>query len=288
MYAARGAGRSMRRGPYEVTRIARPGAALLPDEQAIIVSTICETSNTMFGADMDPYWSARPEYLQEVSELWLAAEQGACVGWCGIAVWRDAPDLIVYIDSLGVLPEHRRTGLGALLILEILLRVVSRERALPWVTLRTESPVIFAMTRRLAGVHDFYPKLDGRVSRTPGGVQRVAAYTAARKSPGKEMRSDLVIPGALDFVQSSLYGEQVPPCGDTRVDEFFQIKMETARGDSVICVGVPNMRSLTRITCGYALTRRRLRGAGLAATEPHRIAVGEESMAVERRGAVPS
>jgi len=264
----RGAGPELRRGPYRVHLIERPGETLPRASHPELMAMVRREALAMFDdPTVGDYWDHRPHYLDDLSEWWVAELGGRLAGWSAATIW-DAPwGPVAYMDTLGIHPAHRRSGLGAILGWDPLLRVSRRRRRVGTLTLRTESPIIFRLCCRVGG-RWVYPHI------TPEGDPIVSEkalaaveFTAERLNPPKPVEPEtMIMRGALDFV-GSLYGSQPPPCGDDAIDRFFRKHVDLAGGDSVAMAFVPEAAMLLRSTGAYAsilgqlvLNSRRRRG----------------------------
>jgi GNAT superfamily N-acetyltransferase len=134
--ALSGVGSVRRRGAYEIRRIENPARTLNAERVAALHHMCARASSLSFGVDHSTYWASRPDYFSEISEWWIAERTRDLAGWHAIAVWNGDCGTVLYHDRLVLLPAHRRTGLGALLIHEAWLRVggahqVSADRRVP-------------------------------------------------------------------------------------------------------------------------------------------------------------
>jgi GNAT superfamily N-acetyltransferase len=260
----RAAAPARRRGIYDVRRIVHPGDVFDADERRALMRLIVEAARRMFdGVDVAPYYEHRANYLGELTEWWVAEHDDELVGWAAIRRWDGPYRPILYMDTLGILPEHRRGGLGALLSLEPWLQFSYERRAVATIGARTENPVVARMVHRF-GAADAYPRLgeDGKPA-VSAKARAEAAVVAATTSPGKPFDDDaLVIRGALDFV-GSLYGSTPPPCGDRAIDAYFRTNVTMTDGDSAVLVVRGTPRFFARGFLGYTVTRGRLAAAAL-------------------------
>ena len=101
------------------------------------------------------YWGRRADYFDQIDEWIVVEHENRLVAWCGLCKWQTSHGRILYYDTLGVMPGHRRTGLGALLAMEAWFRYWGFPRTMPVPSkmpafaLRTQSPVVYALFRRL-------------------------------------------------------------------------------------------------------------------------------------------
>jgi GNAT superfamily N-acetyltransferase len=252
-------------GPYTLWRLVRPAELLSADEQAVLLGMIARESTKVFSHDISPYWRSRPGYFRDLREWWIAEAGGAPVAWCGVQLWTDIDRPILYIDTLSVMPGHRRTGLGAILVYGSWMRAALRLGTVPTMAFRTESPIVFRMLRRFMGAHNTYPAftetgdIRSCASDALVGVARAAAReTAWRTGPGKPFDDrKFVLHGALE-IAGSLYGSTVPTSGDPMIDELFSTTSPDA-GDVVICITLGKLRTFLRNAPVYAMLVSRLR-----------------------------
>lgn len=263
----RSVGRTIRRGPYRVHVVRDPGLVWDDDEQRLLMEMVRGAALRMFDdPTVGEYWDGRPDYLKKIDEWWVAEHDDALAGWSACAILDGPTGPMIYMDTLGVLPEHRRSHLGAVLGQEPWFWLWRRRRRVPVLTLRTESPIIFRLVRRLGGRRHTYPRLapDG----TPEVTERVVAcarFTSQRLTGDKPMNAEtLVVPGALEV--GSLYGSEPPPCGAPDVDAYFRAHLDLPGGDSVIMVvdnrlGLPAFMNATHWPVRATLRRKGLNAA---------------------------
>jgi GNAT superfamily N-acetyltransferase len=257
-----GVGRVRRCGAYRIRRIGNPGRVLDADRAAALHHMCARASSLSFGVDHSKYWASRPEYFNENSEWWVVECEGDLAGWHAIAVWRGDCGTVLYHDMLVLLPAHRRTGLGALLVHEAWLRVAARTRSLPIGACRTQNPMVLRLFDRF--MTRAYPRPDG----CGEGPVHERAMAAARLVAEKKHAS--TVPACGTFVARgvfpcSLY-ERPPACGDSLVNAFFA-QLDVAAGDAVYVVGlmcpVGAFRALLRygaLHAALALKRRQHTG----------------------------
>src|SRR5438105_3534572 len=250
----RGLGKTSRRGRYTLIRVTDPGSRASPLQKKQIMEMIERESLAMMaGVDIRAsYWRRRPDYVDRLSEWSIAEQGGHIVAWCGVCAWQAPMGRVLYVDTLGVMPGHRRSGLGALLVFEAWCRSWGGKGSFPAISLRTQSPVVYAMLHRF--VPDItYPQLTSPDVKPPPRAVDAATYTVDQTSPGKAFDPVTgIVRKALDYA-GSLYGHDLPQTGNPCIDEFFERRMDVRDGDSMIAVVLWNRRSVMRAAFAYAL-----------------------------------
>jgi hypothetical protein len=262
----RAAGRTVRRGPYRLVRLVQPGRRLEPATKRQILETMIPRGSLRMleGYDIHDYWSGRGDYLDGLDEWTLLDYDGDLVGWCGVCVHDGPAGRVMYIDTLGVMPGHRRRHVAGMLVFEAWWRTWRGHGPLPAMTLRTQSPVVFAMLLRF--LPDWtYPRLPGLVPDLPPRAVAALRQTVELTSPGKPFDPRTgIVRGALDYA-GSLYGRRLPRSGHEALDRFFDREMDAADGDSIVACVLWDARALARALAAYAIVRRRLVAPGGAA-----------------------
>ncbi|MFD4292031.1 ribosomal protein S18-alanine N-acetyltransferase [Rhodococcus sp. NPDC058505] len=77
----------------------------------------------------------------------VRSDSGRVLGYAGVALLGNAPDIEAEVHTIGVDPEHRRRGLGALLLDE-LLGLADRHGAPVFLEVRTDNEAAIALYRR--------------------------------------------------------------------------------------------------------------------------------------------
>jgi len=227
-------GTVLRRGPFLLRHIERPERLPAPARRELM-AMITRESGVMFdGADTALYWDRRPDYFSEISDWWVA-ERGDClVGWCAFDRWDSGAIPVLYIDTLGIVPGERRSGVGTLIVTEAWMRLCLSRRRSAMMSMRIQSPVVLRMVLRCAAPWTHPRPGFGRRRRTDGAALAVAARTAARTSPGCRFE-----PGTFVVRQAfgrRLYGRAVPRTGDAAVDAWFNRNLDDDAGDALIAV----------------------------------------------------
>jgi len=276
---ARSLGETSWRGPYAFIRVSNPGPRASPEQKRRIMEMIERESVPMMeGVDIrESYWRRRPDYLDRLSEWTIAEHRGRLVAWCGVCRWRAPMGRVLYVDTLAVMPGHRRAGLGALLVFEAWCRWWGGRGSMPAISLRTQSPVVYAMLHRFVPAITF-PQLARLCVTPPPRAVDAATYTVAQTSPGKEFDPTTgVVRKALDAA-GSLYGRELPFSGNACIDDFFARGMDVGAGDSLIAVVLWNWRTLVRaaLAYGFVLSQlgRRLSPSELKLPSPDQKAAG--------------
>jgi GNAT superfamily N-acetyltransferase len=227
-----GVGSVHRRGAYRIRRIENPAHALGADRAAALHGMCARAASMSFGVDHTRYWASRPDYFSEISEWCLAECQGDLAGWHASAVWQGDCGTVLYNDMLVMLPAHRRTGLGGLLVNEAWLRVAARTRSLPIMACRTQSPVVMRLFELF--MTTAYPRPDGCAE----GPLHERAAEAARLVARHKHADALPAPGT--FVARGTFPcalhDRPPRCGDSRLNTMFA-ELDLAAGDAVYVVG---------------------------------------------------
>src|SRR5699024_6416063 len=146
--------------------------ALLPGPAA---SCSVWTAERSFNADHSSYWQARVEagFFDRITTLALIlGPDGSPVGWGGHHRRRFAGRRVLYLDSTGVLPAHRRFGLSTALMMHFLSREVFPRPLLPTHLLMcTRHPGVYNGWRQGFGPGRVFP----HPSRpTPASIRRIA------------------------------------------------------------------------------------------------------------------
>lgn len=230
--------RVVRRGPYTLLCVRDPGAKFDASAKRDLMGMIARESVPMLeGVDIRAsYWGARPNYHDTLDEWIVAEHNGRLVGWCGARYWRTDDGPLLYFDTLGVMPGHRRGGVGAIMTFEAWFHYWRGRGRFPSLALRTQSPVIYVALRRLVPTR-CYPQLGAvRLDFSPRAT-RMLERAVAETSPGKDFDARTgVVFGAVPA--GSLYGERVPRSGDHAVDAFFTSQVDVAAGDALMAVFV--------------------------------------------------
>jgi GNAT superfamily N-acetyltransferase len=243
LHLVREVARIIRRGPYTVLQVEAPGEKFGPDVRPTLMKMIERESVPLLeGVDIRAsYWRPRADYFDQIDEWAVVEHEGRLIGWCGVCRWKTDCGPILYYDTLGVMPGHRRVGIGALLAMDAWFRYWRFPRKLPRWTLRTQSPVVYALFRRLIQMAAF-PKLKEPLRDLPPYAVEVLSAVVERTSPGKDFdRRTGVVYGAVGA--GDLYDDDLPSLGDDFVDEFFKTRLNLAAGDALIGVGVPHLRA---------------------------------------------
>jgi GNAT superfamily N-acetyltransferase len=242
-----------RRGPYRVRTIDDPGRALGADRAAALHAMCARAASLSFGVDHSRYWATRPEYFGELSEWSVADRAGDLAGWHALAVWRGNCGTVLYNDTLIVLPGHRRSGLGALLVHAGWLRVAARTRSLPVMAGRTQSPVVQRLFEKF--MTTTYPRADGRAAgRLHERAIAAARLIADHKTTGTAPEDGTFLTrGAFPC---SLH-DRPTSCDDPRVNAFFG-RLDVAAGDAVYVVSLMSPLGALRALARYGALRVRL------------------------------
>ena len=230
----RGVGTVRRRGSFLLRQVKRP--ELLPAvARRELMEMIARESGVMFdGADTALYWDRRPDYFSEISDWWVAERDGRLVGWCAFDRWDSAAIPVLYIDTLGIMPGDRRSGIGTLIVVEAWMRLCLSRRRSAMMSMRIQTPVVLRMVLRCAAPWTHPRPGYRRRRRTDAAALAVAARTAARTSPGCRFEPEtFVVRGAFG---RRLYGRAVPRTGDARVDSWFDRNLDDDAGDALIAV----------------------------------------------------
>lgn len=237
----RDAARVTRRGPYTLLHVSKPGLAFTPEVKRELMGAIERESVPMLeGIDIRAsYWRPRADYFDQIDEWIVVEHENRLVAWCGLCKWQAAWRPILYYDTLGVMPGHRRTGIGALLTMEAWFGYWRFPRKMPCLALRTQSPVVYSLFRRLIP-RICYPRLKQPRRDPSARAVEVLKIAVERTSPDK--RFDPKTGVVFEAVGAgALYGERQPSSGDPDVDEFFAANLDVAAGDSLMGVAVPHL-----------------------------------------------
>jgi GNAT superfamily N-acetyltransferase len=255
-----GVGSVRRCGAYRIRRIENPARCLDADRIAALHRMCTRAASLSFGISHSTYWASRPGYFKEIAEWWVAEWKGDLAGWHAIAVWQGDCGTVLHHDTLVLLPAHRRTGLGALLVHEAWLRVAARTRSLPIGTCRTQNPMVLRMFDRF--MTRAYPRPDGcGEDRLHERAAQAAGLVAQkRRATTGPARGTFVAPGTFPC---RLY-DRPPACGDSRVNAFFA-QIDVAAGDAVYVVGVMSPAGALRAVLQYGALRAALARRGRSA-----------------------
>lgn len=244
-----GVGSTLRRGPYRLRHVAAPEN--LPREvQRSLLDLITRASAVMFdGADTALYWDQRPDYFSELTDWWVADLDGRLAGWCGFVRWETPAGPALYIDTLGIMPQDRRSGIGTLLVLEAWMRQCFERRRAVVMTMRIQSPLILRMVLRCAAPWAYPRPGFLRRRRTDRLALAVATHTAARTSPGKAFDPTTFV--VREAFGRRLYGGPMPRTGVDRLDAWFDRHLDIEGGDALVVV-----MALTAVTIPIGLVVR--------------------------------
>ncbi len=237
----RGVARVTHRGPYAVLHVSDPGRVFPPEVKRKLMTAIERESVPLLeGIDIRAsYWQPRTDYFDQIDEWIVVEHDKRLVAWCGLCKWQSDTGPILYFDTLGVMPGHRRTGIGALLTMESWFRFWRFPRRMPCLALRSQSPVVYALFRRLIP-RICYPQVARQDRKPPKRVVEVLATAVQRTSPDKKFDPQTgVVFGAVGA--GALYGDSLPSSGDPTVDAFFATHLRVSAGDSLMGVGVPRI-----------------------------------------------
>ncbi|MEU9593582.1 hypothetical protein AB0D84_28200 [Streptomyces sp. NPDC048193] len=201
-----------------------PGDALTVSTHYRIYDALVPVTTQSFGADMTPYWAQRSKegYLERLAEFVLIGDRdGAFVGWTGHHRLRFDEQVIIYLDSTGMVPQRQSKGTMRKLMRQ---RIV--DSVLPqcpdgvpvYLTARTESPIFYRLMLGLTDGGPVYPAPDTPL---PPGVEQcgvdLAAWLGQRAilEPGT-----LTLRNAYDALDE-LYGE-LPTTGNPQLDAMFR------------------------------------------------------------------
>lgn len=232
-----------RRGPYAILRVSEPGRAFSPEVKRRLMKAIERESVPLLeGIDIRvSYWQRRADYFDRIDEWIIVEHDGRLVAWCGLCKWQSDTGPILYFDTLGVMPGHRRTGIGALLTMESWFRFWRFPRRMPCLALRSQSPVVYALFRRLIP-RICYPQVAHPDRKLPRRAVEVLTTAVQRTSPDKRFDPQTcVVFGAVSA--GALYGDSLPSSGDQMVDAFFAEHLDVSAGDSLMGVGVPHIKA---------------------------------------------
>lgn len=246
-------------GPYLVRRIKDPAQALDEGTKRQLHQAFVSAATKMVGPDIAEYWEERPNYLQDLTEWWVVTHDNAIVGWCGLKVLELAPEPLIYVDTLGFLPEHQRGGLATLLAVEPWIQLSGERHRSLTMTFRTQSPAVLRVAASIAGP-DTYPH-----PTLPNGKQGARATSAAQLTArhlGAEHPFDdscFVSRGAFSEMGASLYGAAFPWSGDPALDGFFRRFVDHDAGDAVIGVmlGTPALKRRSSVMRDQIMRRLR-------------------------------
>jgi hypothetical protein len=246
-----------RRGPYIVHRMTEPARLVDPAGAERIMQMIARESVPMLGGHdiRESYWGSRPDYLSKLSEWTVAEHDGRLAAWCGVCRWDSPLGPILYADTLGVMPGHRRSKIGTLLVFEAWLRHWGFRGPMPIITIRTQSAVVYAMLLRYTP-HLCYPRLPDLNVEIPPRIVVALDHTFRMTSPEKEFDPRTCVVKAA--VNGSLYGDNPPRSGDPRVDDFFSNEMDLIAGDSIIAAVDFNAGMLVRALVAWTYVRGQL------------------------------
>jgi hypothetical protein len=217
-------------GPYRVRRVHDPARVL-----GHTLQDLCVRSTSLgFGVDLTSYWASRPNYFEGLTDWDVVDLDGELAAWHGVSLWYGTCGSVLYSDMLVTLPRHRRLGLAALLIHDAWLHAAATTRSVPIIACRTQSPVVLAMLVRFATVT--YPRLDGCGRDTRHGRALEAAHVVAIHKGARHLPAPDTFVGRAAF--ASPLCEQMPRCGDPRIERFFAEQLDRDRGDGVYGVGL--------------------------------------------------
>jgi len=234
LVALEGVGSVRRRGRYRLRHIERPGT--LPRHvQDALLDMITRASEVMFdGADTARYWDERRDYFEQITDWWVADRDGCLAGWCAFVRWETPAGPALYIDTLGIMPRDRRSGIGTVLVTEAWMRRCIERRRAVVMTMRIQSPLILRMVLRCAAPWSYPRPGFARRRRTDRRAGAIAAHAAARTSPGFPFDAEtFVIRGVFG---RKLYGGPIPRTGVPALDDWFDRHLDIERGDALIAV----------------------------------------------------
>lgn len=233
--------RRKRRGPYAILHVSEPGRVFSPEVKRRLMKAIERESVPMLeGIDIRAsYWGRRADYFDALDEWIVVEHDDRLVAWCGLCKWQSHTGPILYFDTLGVMPGHRRTGIGALLTMDSWFRFWRFPRRMPCLALRSQSPVVYALFRRLIP-RICYPQVAHPERKPPRRVVEVLSVAVERTTPGKNFDPQTGV--VFEAVSAgALYGDSLPSSGDPTVDAFFAKHLNVSAGDSLMGVGVPRI-----------------------------------------------
>jgi hypothetical protein len=192
------------------------------EAQAELFRVLPIISSIAFGLDTAPYWRERHAegFFDKTTEFTLIVNEAKrLVGWATFRAFTVTGHRCLYLDSTGVLPKFQSRGLISRIQGYAIIREFLKIPVRPlYLTLRTESPVIYRM---LVGVGstNIFPQPAVSVPQT---VREVGSETARilgqyEKLIEAELR--------IEHAYVELYGrddESLPASGDPELDRFFR------------------------------------------------------------------
>ncbi|MFD4374472.1 hypothetical protein [Streptomyces sp. NPDC058486] len=201
-----------------------PGEALTVSTHYRVYDALVPVTTQSFGADMTPYWAQRSKegYLERLAEFVLIGdEDGAFVGWTGHHRLRFDEQVIIYLDSTGMVPQRQSKGTMRKLMRQRIVDTVLPQcpEGMPvYLTARTESPIFYRLMVGLTEGGTVYPAPGAAL---PPGIERcgvdLATWLGQRAilEPGT-----LTLRNAYDTLDE-LYGE-LPTAGSPELDTMFR------------------------------------------------------------------
>jgi predicted N-acetyltransferase YhbS len=218
-------------------------ARLSPEERDDVLRTIVTIDRQACGPDVDRYWSARPDFFDEVTTVLIAESEGEPVAFCSFCYWPAGDETSLYMDHLVVRPEFRTSSLAKRLVSEFVADVVAKGHTRFFVLGRTENPVALHAFRAGFGAATTYPQFES-TSRIPDHVLAAAERTRARLWPEAILdRSCLILRGAYAPMGGTFTTDPIVPTPE--VARFFEHYVDTSRGDAVLIVSYLDVSPLT-------------------------------------------
>lgn len=206
---------------YRLARWDTP-SALEPSCRDRLHRVLCGLAERSFNADHSSYWQARVEagFFDRITTLALIlGPDGSPVGWGGHHRRRFAGRRVLYLDSTGVLPAHRRFGLSTALMMHFLSREVFPRPLLPtYLLMCTRHPGVYNGWRQGFGPGRVFP----HPSRpTPASIRRIAGEAAEwlGEGPGLDPGT-LVVSDAYRMFDGDVYGVPLSS-GRPHIDAYF-------------------------------------------------------------------
>ena len=204
--------------------VAEPGLAFDLSTQETIYATLVRVTSLSFGTDTTAYWAERREqrYFARLAEfIALVDPDDTVIGWSGYSYFRDRDAGFIYCDSTGLAPGYKTRGVMREMAAARLTQFAFKRYADPgrlYVTARSESPIVYKLTRDIPGVKRLYPDPDGP---TPQHVLACGRALAEWLGQSHLLQPDtLILRGAYAALEA-LYGE-LPSTGDAILDHLFR------------------------------------------------------------------
>lgn len=239
---------------YRLARWHTP-SALAPPCRDRLRRLLCELAERTFHADHSSYWRGRVEagFFDRITDLALIlGPEGAPVGWGGHHRRRFAGRRVLHLDTLGVLPAHRRFGLSSALVSHFLTREVFTHPLFPtYVVMCTRNPAVHNGWWEGFGPGRVFPDRDRT---TPASVRRVAGQVAQWLGDGPGMDPHtLVVRDAYRMFDGDVYGVPLSS-GRAHIDAYFEDNLGAK--DAVLVVVRLSAPALAAALCARAARER--------------------------------